>query len=500
MLREIVYAVLGLAVLGCTLEWAIGAFDDPREPPRLQSRVPLIGHLIGLLQNGMQYYGITSRQTDMELYTLGIGPLKIYICNGLHLIPSIQKSKGLSFRPFLKTSAKRFGGASVVTQELYTEAFADGFGQVMKTTLAPGPHLDEQNLRMGAEAVIQVNKLAEMKAVYLREWIKHTILHASSYAIYGDGHPYRTPEMKDAFWEWNEYLSMHLMGIDPLGRGYAARQKVFNSLFEYGKNVPANAAKIVTEKVQFMKDAGISFEETWKQEASFAIALFGNSTPTAFWTFYDLYSRPDTLEEVRREIAAEAVEKRGGVFRLDVAALKTRCPLVLSMYQETQRTRHQHAPIRKVVEDTLLDGRYLLKKGNFLQMPGEPINKSEELWGASAKEFNPYRFVPKEQKEKIAFDKTRFTAWGAAPHLCPARQFASTEILILVALVVMRVDLTPLNGTGQWERDFPCRNELATTTSPAKDLEVRVKTREAWSGTWELEMGTSMTRLSLASG
>lgn len=59
MLREIAYAVLGLAVLGFTSEWAIGAFDDPREPPRLQSRVPLIGHLIGLLHNGMKYYGIT---------------------------------------------------------------------------------------------------------------------------------------------------------------------------------------------------------------------------------------------------------------------------------------------------------------------------------------------------------------------------------------------------------------------------------------------------------
>lgn len=293
---------------------------------------------------------------------------------------------------------------------------------------------------------------------------------------------------------------MHLMGIDPLGKGYAARQKVFDSLIEYGKNVPANAAKLVVEKVRFMEEAGVTFEETWKQEAAFAIALFGNSTPTAFWAFYEIYSRPDILEEVRREIAAEAVEKRDGVFRLDVAALKTRCHLVLSMYQETQRTRHQHAPIRKVVADTLLDGRYLLKKGNYLQMPGEPINKSEELWGASAREFDPYRFVPKERKEKTAFDKTKFTAWGAAPHLCPARQFASTEILILVALMVMRMDLTPLNGTGQWERDFPCRNENAATPGPAKDLKVRVTTREAWSGTWELEMGTSMTRLSLASG
>ncbi|KAH6686665.1 cytochrome P450 [Plectosphaerella plurivora] len=501
MLREIAYTVLGIIVLGFTSEWAISALDDPREPPRLQSRVPLIGHLMGLLQNGVRYYGVTSRRTDAEIYTIGIGPVKIYICNGLHLIPLIQKaSKTLSFRPFLQISAKRFGGASAVTQELYTEAFADGFGEVMKTTLAPGPHLDEQNLRMGAEVINQLNKLTKMKEVCMLEWTRHTIVHASSFAVYGDGHPYSSPEVKDAFWEWAEYLPMHLMGIDPLGKGYAARQRVFNALFEYGKKVPANAAKIVIDKSRFMMDAGLSFEETWKQEAAFATALFGNSTPTAFWTFYEIYSRPNILEEIRHEIATKAVKGHDGVFRLDVAAVKTRCHLLLSIYQETQRTRHQHAPIRKVVEDTLLDGRYLLKKGNYLQMPGEPTNMSRELWGASAPEFDPYRFVPKEQKEKVAFEKTRFTAWGAAPHLCPARQFASTEILILVALVVMRVNLLPLNETGRWERDMPSRNELTTLPSPAKELKVRVKTREAWSGTWELEMGTSMTRLSLASG
>ncbi len=149
-----------------------------------------------------------------------------------------------------------------------------------------------------------------------------------------------------------------------------------------------------------------------------------------------LFSRQEILAEVREEIEAQAVigSKEHG-FVLDVAALKTRCYLLLSVYEETQRTRHAHANIRAVLSDAVLDGRYLLKAGSYLQMPGQPIHASTEVWGHSASEFDPYRFVQKRGIARGAIPTGGFLAWGAPPHLCPARQFATTEILIAVALL-----------------------------------------------------------------
>ena len=145
--------------------------------------------------------GHRSRQTDAALYTLGVGPLKIYVCNALHLVPSIQKSsKTLSFNPFVQTSVKRFGDATQATQDIHTDAFVSGYGKLLRSNLAPGPHLDEQNMRMGEECIIQVDNLLKSKEMFLLEWTKHTIVHASSYALYGAGHPYRTPEVKAAYW------------------------------------------------------------------------------------------------------------------------------------------------------------------------------------------------------------------------------------------------------------------------------------------------------------
>lgn len=55
MLREIAYGLLGLFSLLFTLDWASSLLDDPREPKRVQTKIPLIGHLIGLLRQRTEY-------------------------------------------------------------------------------------------------------------------------------------------------------------------------------------------------------------------------------------------------------------------------------------------------------------------------------------------------------------------------------------------------------------------------------------------------------------
>lgn len=68
MLREVAYSLLGLVVLAYGLEWALSLFDDPREPPRVHAKVPLIGHLIGMIQYGVSYYGKTRYTTSRIIY------------------------------------------------------------------------------------------------------------------------------------------------------------------------------------------------------------------------------------------------------------------------------------------------------------------------------------------------------------------------------------------------------------------------------------------------
>lgn len=293
-----------------------------------------------------------------------------------------------------------------------------------------------------------------------------------------------------------------MAGIDLRGKGYAAREVVYDALRKYYKSLPEDASQVVRERQRILLEAGVCQDDAFKLEGSFCVGIFGSTVPTTYWTLYELFSRPEVLSELRDQVSREAVcrtTEEG--FVLDVAALKTKCPLLLSVFQETQRVRHVHAITRKVMFDTLLDNQYLLKSGNYLQMPGGSMHTNRKVWGATAETFDPYRFMPRQATERrVADEHSSFVAWGAAPHLCPARQFVSTEILIMVALFAMRVDMKPVGG-GNWEAS-PALDykSLVTVPNPKTGVEVEVRGRDEWRGDWSLIMGQSITRVSLASG
>ncbi|KAH8892085.1 cytochrome P450 [Thozetella sp. PMI_491] len=511
---EIVYGLISFVLLAYAAEYLLTLRDDPREPRRLSSRIPLVGHVLGFIQSGPSYHSQLSNATTAEIYTLGIFNFKLYTSVSTQLLPAIQRqSKTLSFRPMIQHVARRWGDASGETNDVFGGPhLVTDFSHAMKQSLAPGPHLDEQNERMGDRALVDVDALLHASSlkqqggqVRLLEWARHAVTQASSCGVYGANHPFLDPEVETAFWKWHGHLSAHITGLDFDLRksGYAARQKVFDAHIRYCRNIPQDASLLFKERWRVLVEAGISEMDCIKQQATLPIGMLSNTVPTFYWTIWELFSRPEILKTVRDELEAQAVVKLEDGFALDLAALKSSCPLLLSVFQETQRVRHIHAAIRKVMKDTLLNGKYLLKAGNYLQMPGNSIHFNTGIWGPSASDFDPYRFVSSGKDAQVrSTAKTSgssFMAWGAPPHLCPARQFAATEILILAALLAMRADLQPVSGS--WEKnsalDF---NDPVTVLNPKKDVPLQVRIREQWVGKWTLRMSQSSVRVPLASG
>ncbi|KAK2600110.1 hypothetical protein QQS21_005125 [Conoideocrella luteorostrata] len=411
----------------------------------------------------------------------------------------------------LQHVAKRWGDASDETQHIFGGLHcASDFSRAMRLSLAPGPHLDEMNERMGIQALHEVDALLEKAALHqpdhnggqfrilFLQWARHAVTQASSCGVYGGQHPFLDLEVENAFWEWHAHLSAHITGLnfDIRGKGYAARQKIFDAHMRFCREIPQDASLLFRERWRVLREAGISEDDCIKQQATLPIGMLSNTVPTLYWTVWELFSRPQLLSRVRDELEKQAIVRLDdGGFALDVAALKMECTLLISMFQETQRVRHIHAAIRKVMQDTMLDDKYFLKAGNYLQMPGQAIHYDNKIWGPSAGEFDAYRFVNREKRR----GGSSFLAWGAPPHLCPARQFAATEILIMVALLAMRVDLSPASRT--WQNnpalDF---NDPITVLNPKKDVAMEVFIRPEWAGQWTLRMSQSVTRVPLASG
>ena len=56
MLYELLYGLLGLVLLAYAAEFLLSLRDDAREPRRLRSKVPLVGHVIGIVRSGPSYH------------------------------------------------------------------------------------------------------------------------------------------------------------------------------------------------------------------------------------------------------------------------------------------------------------------------------------------------------------------------------------------------------------------------------------------------------------
>jgi cytochrome P450 len=279
-----------------------------------------------------------------------------------------------------------------------------------------------------------------------------------------------------------------------------ARQDLIDGFKKQLSGHYQDAAELTKERVRVLSEYGVPLDDIARMQVAFNVALLANTAPTMFWTLYNVFSCPELLQELRAELEEHAVVRGVGNAQneLDVVAVKTKCPLLLGVFEETQRTLTIHANIRKVLEDTTL-GTYRLQKGNYVQIPNAPIHRDAELWGTDPTVFNPRRFVKSDGTAmSSSLPANSFLAWGTAPHLCPARQFAATEVLAMAALLFLRVEMEP--EAGIWKRPDPKIGDLATILAPKKDVEVVVRSREAWDGEWVLKMGESTSKVPLVAG
>lgn len=122
-------------------------------------------------------------------------------------MPFIQRSsRTLSFKPFIKTATRTHSNVTDETYHLYnTNGFLDDLSHVVQNSLAPGPRLDEQNMRTGNRVVVDVDALlddtsGQPRQVMLLHWVRHAIVQASSCGVYGQNHPFLRPEVEEAYW------------------------------------------------------------------------------------------------------------------------------------------------------------------------------------------------------------------------------------------------------------------------------------------------------------
>ena len=280
-----------------------------------------------------------------------------------------------------------------------------------------------------------------------------------------------------------------LVGILPsvtARKGLAGREKVVRAFKTYLANDSHKESSIwMKNRYELSARNGVSVEDIARFEVGGAVAVLVNTAPAVFWMLLLAYSHPGLVDELRKEVSQMMTEQTsdGDTIRsLDVTSLKTSCPLLTSTFQEVLRFRSMGTSVRLVMEDTVLDGKWVLKKDCMIQMPGRVVHEDPSIWGSDVDEFNPRRFT-RDEPQKTPNGKrpnvSAFRAFGGGTTLCPGRHFATNEILAVVTMFIMRYDMTPT--TGEWSLpETRNTNVAAVIMEPDTDIEVELSTRKGF--------------------
>ena len=224
---------------------------------------------------------------------------------------------------------------------------------------------------------------------------------------------------------------------------------------------------------------GIKPSNQGRLEVGTLIGILVNTIPTMFYFLVHIYHDPALISDIRKELASQGLLGTPEEIAQNpkLLSMPEICPLLHSTFQELLRVHAIGTSARFVLEDVMLDDRFLLQKGMIVQMPMAVMHSDSTAWGEDVNEFQPRRSL--KQKNPGSTYKKNLTAYrpfGGGASLCPGRHFVALETMALAACMVSRFDLSLVKG--QWTIPRQKQESLATNVfPPAKDIRVRVTLR-----------------------
>ncbi|KAH8655085.1 cytochrome P450 [Tricladium varicosporioides] len=487
-------------------------FEDvePGEPPVVRSRIPFIGHMLGLLNHHNNYFTMLSERYSGPIFTVKIFSSRIYIIQSPELAQAaFRQSREVDFN-----TIKVWGCRAIAYDEHGTNIVAfhppKGEGsymtdlhQEMHSSLAQGPSLLETNARLLNYLAKSLNGIQTTPTRHqLFRWLRDEYTIGSAEALYGIPNPVsEDPSLIQSIWDFEKDLGMLVLDFFPritARKGFAGRS-IVSPAFEkyYNAGLDKNASSFVQGRARAARQWGLTTEEISKAEVTIIMAAGTNTVPNVFFMICYIYSQPNLVTSLRSEVSKIVKRKnRDGieVLALNISLLQSHCPLMTACFYETLRLIKTGASVRTILNDVMLDDQYLLKKGSFVQIPTGVLQTDIKTWGPDAKEFNPQRFCIQESlpKEKKRLQEKAYIPFGGGKNLCPGRHLAFTEVTAFVAMLVYGFEIS-MADESKWRVPRGEFQKLGVASiSPMKDVDILMKRMAQFEGAiWEFDAGTS---------
>ncbi|KAK7957270.1 uncharacterized protein PG986_006492 [Apiospora aurea] len=462
--------------------------QHPKEPQVIAKTIPFISPLFGFV-HGMQNFLVSLRDRyNLPIYTMRMPGQRVYVVNSLSLIPQVQKQiKTIAFAPIEVQAADAVmgvgpaGNAVIGSERMFEhDSYLSTFVPSTQPALSPGPGLDSLNGAAIRQIYNAMKTVAESgpTTIELFAWVRHEFFMATTEAIYGPKNPFRDPKLEQAWYDFEPSIIVHMLKAWPsllARKGLHAREQLLIPAFEryFAENGHLQGSVLVQCRYKHNTGHGLRGRDLAATEVGQMVASLANSIPAVFWLVYHIFSDPAVLSGCREE-AEQLVQADGDV---DLAKVKTACPVLLSTWQETLRYIHIGIAARVVMEDVILDNQYLLKKGATVMYVAPVQHTDPSLWAPTVGIFNHRRFL-RTPGAKRAHNPAAFRAFGGGSVLCPGRHFVTTEAMSFATLMLLRFDVKPAARGGKWVN--PRKSVPMTTLVPTpKDaVQVRITPKE----------------------
>ncbi|CAG8961193.1 hypothetical protein HYFRA_00013248 [Hymenoscyphus fraxineus] len=450
--------------------------QDENEPPVVSSAIPYISPLIGMIRWNMDFYSHMS----LPVYTLRIPGVRLYIINSLDLVPVVQRQwRTLIFAPIQVKAAQAAMGASkgavaLMNRDLVTEnGFINGMVKATHPTMIKGPALNALNSKV-FEIFDDALRFEVPSTVNLFEWVGRIIMHATTGAIYGSSNPMRDEKNLEAWHKYHPALMFMMLDILPqkvfFRNAVKSREHLIKSFTNYYHDGSyKQGSAYIQQFVEHCVKQQMPEDDIPRLLLGTVFNNVANTIPAAFWLIYHLFSDPAVLKDCQREVRGAVSENQDGV-SVNLSIILNSCPILNSTYQEVFRYHGIANSVRVVSEDHMLDDKYLLKKGGLVMMSARSQHLNLAVWGENVDKFYYKRFLKQSSR---SFNPVAFRGFGGGVTLCPGRHFATSEILLLAHLFLLRCDIRPKNAF--WTAPSRAMSSQAEAVDqPDYDIEVEV--------------------------
>ncbi|KAK4162524.1 cytochrome P450 4V2 [Cladorrhinum sp. PSN259] len=254
------------------------------------------------------------------------------------------------------------------------------------------------------------------------------------------------------------------------------REKRKEQALEKGSTGASDVLSVAMESEHFTD------EDIVDQMMTFLAAGHETTASAMIWAVYLLARHPDVQARLRAEIRGHlpSISKPDATISspdIDhLPYLNAVCNEVLRYYSPVPMT------LREAAVDTTIQGQKISRGTKIMLVPWA-INKSEELWGPDAQEFNPDRWMPKYDGDKNAASggatsNYAFMTFLHGPRSCIGQQFAKGEFACLVASWVGRFEFELHNKEEVDETKIEIKGGI--TAKPTKGMFIKTTVLDGW--------------------